>query len=117
MTRQNLRQIARRDARTIAATRRAELLERSRRVEGLAVEVMSAIRERDLLVSTAERKAGQALREMTATEGLTLREAVEWCGDSVNLREATRLWKLAGVVGTASPPGARSTAPGKPEES
>ncbi|MDR7254193.1 hypothetical protein J2X46_003186 [Nocardioides sp. BE266] len=102
MTKQTMRQVARRDARSIAARRRAEMLERSRRLEELAVQVMSAIGERDLLSAVAERKAGEALRQMTAAEGLTIREAVEWCGSSVSLREATRLWKLAEISAHAS---------------
>lgn len=32
---------------------------------------------------------------MTTVEGVTLREAVEWCGDQIGLREATRLRRLA----------------------
>ena len=30
-------------------------------------------------------------RQMTSVEGVTLREAVEWCGDQIGVREATRL--------------------------
>lgn len=93
MTGQSLRQAARRDARTVASKRRAELLERSRRLEKLAVTVMTAVAERDQCVAKAEREAGEALREMTAGEGLTLREALKWCGDSIDIHEATRLRK------------------------
>lgn len=32
---------------------------------------------------------------MTTVEGVTLREAVEWCGDQIGVREATRLRRLA----------------------
>jgi hypothetical protein len=32
---------------------------------------------------------------MTTIEGVTLREAVEWCGDQIGVREATRLRRLA----------------------
>jgi hypothetical protein len=39
----------------------------------------------------AERRAGQALRTMADEERLSLREAVEWCGGSVTVREITRL--------------------------
>lgn len=94
MSTQSLRQVARRDARTVASKRRSELLDRSKRLEDLAVEVMTAVREREIWVAKAERMAGDALREMTAVEGLSLREAVEWCGHSVDLREATRLRKV-----------------------
>ncbi len=91
---QSVRQAARRDARTVASKRRAELLERSRRLEDLAVSVMTAIKERDLSVEQAERRAGEALQRMTTVEGLSLREAVEWCGDSIDLHEAARLRKV-----------------------
>ena len=29
-------------------------------------------------------------RQMTSVEGVTLREAVEWCGDQIDVREAAR---------------------------
>jgi hypothetical protein len=33
---------------------------------------------------------------MTDGEGLSVREAVEWCGSSVTVREVTRLRRLVG---------------------
>ena len=95
MSQQTMRQKARRDARTVTAKRRAELLERAKRLEDLAVQVMTAMGERDTAVAAAERRAGNALREMTTVEGVTLREAVAWCGDQLGVREATRLRRLA----------------------
>ena len=94
MSNQTMRQKARRDARTVTSRRRAALLERAKRLEDLAVEVMTAIGERDEAVAEAEKRAGAALHEMTTTEGVTLREAVEWCGDQIGVREATRLRRL-----------------------
>ena len=32
---------------------------------------------------------------MTEDEGLSVREAIEWCGDEITLREATRLRRLS----------------------
>ena len=58
------------------------------------VEVLTALGERDALVRDAERRAGQALRTMTDEEGLSLREAVDWCGSGVTVREITRLLRL-----------------------
>ena len=75
------------------AKRRAD---RERRLEALAVTVLTALGERDALVRDAERRAGQALRRMTNDEGLSLREAVEWCGSGVTVREITRLLRLEG---------------------
>ena len=95
MSQQTMRQKARRDARTVTSKRRAALLERAKRLEDLAVQVMTAIGERDAAVAAAEQRAGNALREMTTVEGVTLREAVEWCGDQIGVREATRLRRLA----------------------
>jgi hypothetical protein len=64
--------------------------------KGLAVAVLTALGERDALVRDAERRAGQVLRTMTDDEGLSLREAVDWCGGSVTVREITRLLRLDG---------------------
>ena len=61
--------------------------DRERRLEGLAVEVLTALGERDALVRDAERRAGEALRMMTDDEGLSVREAVDWCGGGVTVRE------------------------------
>jgi len=58
--------------------------------------VLTALGERDALVRDAERRAGQALRTMTDNEGLSLREAVDWCGGGVTVREITRLRRLDG---------------------
>jgi hypothetical protein len=48
-----------------------------RRLEALAVMVLTALGERDALVRVAERRAGRALWTMTADEGLSVREAVD----------------------------------------
>ena len=61
----------------------------------LAVEVLTAIGERDGAVWDAERRAGEALRTMTDDEGLSVRAAAEWCGNGVTMREVTRLRRLA----------------------
>ena len=62
--------------------------------EALAIAVLTALGERDALVRDAERRAGQALRTMTEDEGLSVREAVDWCGSGVTVREITRLLRL-----------------------
>ena len=88
---QSVRQAARRSALDAQAVRRKERADRERRLEALAVAVLTALGERDALVRDAERRAGQALRTMTDNEGLSLREAVDWCGSGVTVREITRL--------------------------
>ena len=95
MGQQSIRQEARRAALDVQSKRRRERAGRERRLEGLAVRVLVAVGERDAAVADAERRAGEALREMTEDEGLSVREAVEWCGDEITTREATRLRRLA----------------------
>ena len=64
--------------------------------QGLAVAVLTALGERDGAVRDTERRAGDALQTMTAEEGLSLREAVEWCGSgALTVREVCRLRQLA----------------------
>jgi hypothetical protein len=58
--------------------------------------VLTALGERDALVRDAEQRAGQVLRTMTKDEGLSLREAADWCGSGVTVREITRLLRLDG---------------------
>lgn len=99
MANQSARQAARRSALDAQARMRAERAERERRRSGLAVAVVTALAERDALVQACEKRAGEALVKLTAGEGLTLRDAVGWCGEQVTLREATRLRQVAGQVG------------------
>ena len=95
MGQQSIRQEARRAALDAQSKRRRGRAEREKRLEDLAVRVLVAVLERDAAVAEAERQAGEALREMTEDEGLSVREAVEWCGDEISTREATRLRRLA----------------------
>lgn len=95
MSQQTIKQQARRTAREMAEKRRRERAAREARTVDLAEQVMVAIGERDAAVAEAEKRAGVALLELTEVEGLSLGEAVEWCGDTVTVREATRLRRLA----------------------
>jgi hypothetical protein len=94
MGQQSVRQAARRSALDAQAILRRERADRQRRLEDLAVAVLTALGERDALVRDAERRAGQALRTMTEDEDLSLREAAVWCGGRVTVREITRLLQL-----------------------
>jgi hypothetical protein len=94
MTQQSVRQAARRAALDAQAVLRKKRADRERRIEALAVAVLTALGERDALVRDAERRAAQAVRTMTDDEGLSLREAVDWCGGGVTVREITRLLRL-----------------------
>lgn len=99
MSQQTIKQQARRTAREMAEKRRREREERERRVVDLAEQVMVAVGQRDAAVAETEKRAGQALRELTEVEGLSLGEAVEWCGETITVREATRLRRLANANG------------------
>jgi len=61
----------------------------------LAVQVLTALGEGDAAVTDTEMRAGAAWAQMTDVEGLTLAQAVEWCGEDLSLREATRLRQLS----------------------
>ena len=94
MSQQSVRQPASRSALDAQAVLRKERADRERRLEGLAVAVLTALGERDAEVRDREMRAGEALQTMTTEEGLSLREAVEWCGSGVTVREITRLRRL-----------------------
>jgi hypothetical protein len=96
MSQQSVRQAARRSALDAQAARRRERADRERRLEALAVAVLTALGERDRAVKDAEMRAGEALRAMGVDEGLSVREAVEWCGTGITVREVSRLRRLAG---------------------
>jgi hypothetical protein len=95
MSQQAVRQGARRSALAAQAVLRKERADRDRRLDGMAVVVLTALGVRDALVRDAEPGAGQVLLAMTDCEGLSVREAVEWCGSGVTVREVTRLRQLA----------------------
>jgi hypothetical protein len=75
MSQQSVRQAARRSALDARAVLRKESADRERRLEALAVDVLTALGERDGAVRDAEQRAGCALLAMTVAEGLSAREA------------------------------------------
>src|SRR6185295_11693628 len=91
MGKQTLRQAARLAASQAYATRRRERAQRDRRLEKLAIEVLTALGERDATIAATEQRAGAALQAMITGESLTVSEAVQWCAGAVSHREATRL--------------------------
>ncbi len=120
MSQQSIRQAARRAALDGQSKRRRERAERDKRLDGLALAALVAVRERDAAVVEAGRRAGVALAEMTGTEGLSLREAVQWCGDGISAREATRLRRLVDEPQSSAEPEpvtkaqASTVVPGRP---
>lgn len=114
MAGQTARQRARRAALDAQARMRARRVEQERRRDALGVVVVSALAERDAVISACEARAGAALVKLTDEEGLSLAQAVEWCGgtDLLTVREAARLRhgaQPAAVVGTVSASPARTT--------
>jgi hypothetical protein len=70
----SVRQAARRSALDAQAAPHKERADRERRLERLAVAVLTALGERDGAVRDTERRVGQALQTMTNDEGLSLRK-------------------------------------------
>lgn len=95
MGKQTVRQAARVAAAGVQAERRRERADRERRLEQLAVEVLTALGERDAAIAASEQRASQALRLMVDGEGLTITDTVLWCAEQISTREATRLRKEA----------------------
>lgn len=59
--------------------RRRERAQRDRRLEKLAIEVLTATGEREATIAATEQRAGAALQAMITDESLTVSEAVQWC--------------------------------------
>jgi hypothetical protein len=78
--------------------RRRERAQHDRRLEKLAIEVLTATGERDATIAATKQGAGAALQAMITNESLTVSEAVQWCAEAISHREATQLRHL-----TASP--------------
>ena len=75
----------------MCAKGRHEQAERDRRLEKLAIEVLTALGERDSTIAATEQRAGAALQAMITDESLTVSEAVQWCAGAIGHREAARL--------------------------
>jgi hypothetical protein len=64
MGKQTLRQAARLAASEVCAKRRRERAQRDRRLEKLAIDVLTALTERDATIAATEQRAGAALEAM-----------------------------------------------------
>lgn len=98
-----MRQEARKSVLEAQAEMKAERDKREKRLSGLGVDVVVALRERDAAVQRCELQSGRALQKML-DEGLSMKEAMQWCGPEVGRREAGRLIKLTEEA-DASPQG------------
>jgi hypothetical protein len=95
MGKQTLRQAARLAASEVCAKRRREPAERDRHLEKLAIEVLTALGERDATtIAATEQRAGAALQAMITDESLTVSEAVQWCAGAISHCEAAPLRRL-----------------------
>lgn len=74
---QPVRQVARLAASQVQARYRRERAERDRRLERLAVEVLTALGERDAMIAATEQRAAAALQAMINDEHLTVSETVQ----------------------------------------
>jgi hypothetical protein len=101
MSQQSVRQAARRSALDAQAARGRERVDGERRLEGLAVEVLTALVERDGAVRD-KRRAGEALRTMTDDDGLSVREAADWCGSGHSARSKPAAANLADPQASAA---------------
>lgn len=90
MNRQQIRQTARKRAMEGQEEIRRKRAEKDKRMEGFAIDVLVAVTERDQGVRETEHRAGVAVRSMLE-EGLSAAEVAQWCGGSLNAREARRL--------------------------
>ena len=59
--------------------RRGERAHHGRRLEKLAIEVLTATGGREATIAATEQRASAALQGMVADESLTVSEAVQWC--------------------------------------
>ena len=111
------RQQARRAALDVQSKMRQQRAEQERRRGRLAVTVVTALAERDALVLACEARAATALRSLSEDEGLSLREAVQWCGgvEQLTVREAARLRKVE-VTNVTAGVDAQQVAAGEPPE-
>ena len=81
-------QLARRAAREQRAKNASQ---RERELVDLGERVEIALRTRDATVLRTERVAGEALSDLTRTHGLSMTDAVIWCGGFVTRCEALRI--------------------------
>jgi len=92
VSRQAMRQVARRRVQEALAIKQKEREAQERRLQASAVAVLTALAERDAAVEAAEQTAAISIASM-AGEGLSLSEVAEWCG-GLDLREVSRLSKI-----------------------
>jgi hypothetical protein len=101
MVRQGYKQDARRRVTEALSAQRKERLEQERRLADLAVQILTAIAERDEAVHSAEQQAADAVRALLA-EHLRITEIADLCGGQLDAKELTRLSRTPPAPATAS---------------
>jgi hypothetical protein len=104
-----MRQAARLAASQVQAKHRHEWAQRDRRLEKLAIEVLTALGERDATIAATEQRASAALQAMITAEHLMVAEVVQGCAGAINHREAVRLRQLTGQAYDGTPKDHRTT--------
>ena len=107
MVRQGLKQDARRRVTEALSAKQKGRLERERRQAGLAVEILTALAERDEAIQAAERQAADAVRALLA-ERVSVAEIAELCGGQLGARELTRLSRISPETAAAKMSGVQS---------
>lgn len=92
VSRQAMRQVARRRVQEALAVKQKEREAQERRLQASAVAVLTALAERDAEIAVAEQTAAASIAAMVA-EGLSLAEVADWCG-GLEVREVTRLSRI-----------------------
>lgn len=100
MSKQSMRQVARRRVQEALAIKQKEREAQERRLQESAVAVLTALAERDAAVAASEQTAATSIASMLA-EGLSLAEVADWCG-GLDVREVTRLSRLERVKAVTS---------------
>lgn len=89
------------------SARHKERLERERRQAGLAVEILTALAERDEAIRSAEQQAAVAVGALLA-ERLSVAQIAELCGGQVGAKELTRLSRISSESTPATASGVKS---------
>lgn len=88
-----MKQAARIKVQEALAAKQKERLERERRQADLAIDVLTAIAERDESIARTEATAATAIRSLLG-EGLSAVEVIELCGDQIDAKEVQRLSRI-----------------------
>lgn len=101
MVRQGFKQDARRRVTEALSAQRKERLEQERRLADLAVDILTAVAERDEAINAAEQRAADAVRALLA-EHLSIAEIADLCGGQLDTKKLTKLSRIPVLAAAAS---------------